>query len=177
MDKQDVSHCLSWLELPGERRLRRSAVVVTNQTAATEWESRVLSLVHMSPTAAQSFTVSETHDFFFSLWFSTHLCLVFDYTFASMLLLPHNYVAGMTLSRLWMDSCQDNSKAPAGPGLVIHTWAANAGMVVERIYQWLLVRSSSDPQCLNLIGVVEAAALVMYCVERLFRLTWQLHKR
>lgn len=91
--------------------------------------------------------------------FWVHCRCVFDRKVASMLLFPHKYGAGMTLSRLWMDSCQDNSQAPTGPELDIYTWAQNAGMVVEKIYSWRPLRSSYCLQCLDLIGVVSAAAL------------------
>lgn len=95
-----------------------------------------------------------------------------------MLLFSHKYGAGMTHSRLWACSCQDNSQSAAGPELDLHTSAQSAGIMVERICLWLLFRSSYGRHYLLLLGLVPAAAVCdVQCVEWALRLTQNLHKQ
>lgn len=96
---------------------------------------------------------------FFCMCLWAHPRRVFDRKAANMLLFAHKYGAGMTLSRLWMYSCQDNSQATAAPELDLYTSAQNAGVMVGRICPWLLLTSSYDLQRLDLVGVEPAAAL------------------
>lgn len=96
---------------------------------------------------------------FFCMCLWAHPRRVFERKAANMLLFAHKYGAGMTLSRLWMYSCQDNSQATTAPELDLYTSAQNASVMVGRICPWLLLTSSYDLQRLDLVGVEPAAAL------------------
>lgn len=142
-----------------------SITFVTNQTPGAKWGSWVLSFGAHGPDISTKldFWRNSCTCFFCYLFFC--MCLwahprrVFDRKAANMLLFAHKYGAGMTLSRLWMYSCQDNSQATAAPELDLYTSAQNAGVMVGRICPWLLLTSLYGLQCLDLVGVEPAAAL------------------